>query len=63
MSSKKAISNTIFAAVTIILVIVAAVGFGLYLTKPPTTKYVNVTQPVYINKTVPVYVNKTVYVN
>ena len=63
MSSKKAVSNVIFAAVTIILVIVAAIGFGLYATKPPVTKYVNVTQPVYVNKTVPVYVNKTVYLN
>ncbi|WP_246252985.1 hypothetical protein [Acidianus brierleyi] len=32
-----AISNVIFAAAVIILIIAAAVGFGLYLTKPPTT--------------------------
>lgn len=35
--SRFAISNTVFASVTIILLIVAASGFGLYATKPSTT--------------------------
>ncbi|BBD73038.1 hypothetical protein HS1genome_1427 [Sulfodiicoccus acidiphilus] len=62
MKSRRAISNTVFAAVTIILVMVAALGFGLYLTMPRT---VTVTKPVIMNQTVTktIYLNRTIYVN
>ncbi|EHP70371.1 hypothetical protein MetMK1DRAFT_00008730 [Metallosphaera yellowstonensis MK1] len=60
MRSKKAVSNVIFAAVTVILVIIAAIGFGLYATAPVKVKYVNVTTPVPVNQTKVVYQNVTV---
>ncbi|MCH4816658.1 MAG: hypothetical protein QXY87_13450 [Saccharolobus sp.] len=35
--TKRAVSNAVFAGVTIVLVIIAAIGFVLYFTKPTTT--------------------------
>lgn len=38
--AKRAVSNLVFAGVTILLVIVAAAGFALYATKSPSTKVI-----------------------
>ncbi|QKQ99029.1 hypothetical protein GWK48_00240 [Metallosphaera tengchongensis] len=61
----KGVSNLIFAGVTILLIVIAAVGFALYLTKPTTTTVVSNTTttpppPQIINKTI--VVNRTVTV-
>jgi len=42
---KRAVSNIVFAAVVIVLVIIAAIGFGLYATKP-TAPPLTTTSPV-----------------
>jgi hypothetical protein len=38
VSSRRAVSTPIFAATILVLVIVAAAGFGLYVTKPSSTE-------------------------
>ncbi|MEM0373993.1 MAG: hypothetical protein QXV69_07870 [Sulfolobaceae archaeon] len=40
MSTKKAVSNSVFIAVVIVLIIIAAAGFTLYATKPSITSTV-----------------------
>jgi len=39
----KAISNAIFAGVSIVLIVIAAIGFGLYFTKSPSVKTETIT--------------------
>ncbi|AAY79776.1 hypothetical protein [Sulfolobus acidocaldarius] len=48
----RAVSNAVFVAVAVILIIIAAVGFALYATKPSTTSTVTTTVPTTVVSTV-----------